>query len=89
MERLQFCTAIYFYFCTHFKENEHRSRFFIPNKMDPNEKIILKIREDIATKPIEVNIKSTGIAQEEQVFFDTTDQQETTEKELWKRKEEV
>ena len=33
-------------------------------EMDPNEKIILKIREDIPTKPIEVNIESTGIAQE-------------------------
>ena len=58
-------------------------------EMDPNEKIILKIREDIPTKPIEVNIESTGIAQEEQVFSDPTDQQETTENELWQRKEEV
>ena len=41
--------------------------------MDPNEKIILKIREDFPTKPIEVNIESTGIAQEETVFFDPTD----------------
>ena len=58
-------------------------------EMDPNEKIILKIREDIPIKPIEVNIESTGIAQEEQVFPDPTDQQETTESELWKRKEEA
>ena len=40
----------------------------------------------IPTKPIEVNIESTGIAQEELVFFDPTDHQETTEKELWQRK---
>ena len=58
-------------------------------EIDPNEKIILKIREDIPTKPIEVNIESTGITQEEPVFFDPTDQQETTEKELWTRKEEA
>ena len=58
-------------------------------EMDPNEKIILKIREDIPTKPIEVNIESTGIALEETVFFDSSDQQQTTEKELWKRKEEA
>ena len=58
-------------------------------EMDPNEKIILKITEDIPTKPIEVNIESTGIAQEETVFFDPTDQLETTEKELWKRKTEA
>ena len=30
---------------------------------DPKEKIILKIREDIPKKPIEVNIESTVIAQ--------------------------
>ena len=58
-------------------------------EMDPNEKIILKIREDFPTTPIEVNIESTGIAQEETVFFDPTNQLETTEKELWKRKEEA
>ena len=53
-------------------------------EMDPNEKIVLKIREDIPTIPIEVNIESTGIVQEEPVFVDSTDQQESTEKELWK-----
>ena len=58
-------------------------------EMDPNQKIIIKIREDLPTKPIEVNIESTGIAQEEPAFFDTRDQQETTEKELWKRKKEA
>ena len=52
-------------------------------------KKILKIREDIPTQPIEVNIESTGIGQEETVFFDPTDQQETTEKDLWKRKDEA
>ena len=36
-----------------------------------------------------MNIESTGIAQEETVFFDPTDQLETTKKELWKRKTEA
>ena len=36
-----------------------------------------------------MNIESTGTAQEEPVFFDTTDQQETREKILWKHKEQV
>ena len=36
-------------------------------EMDPNEKVILKIREDLSTKPFEVNIESTVIAQEEPV----------------------
>ena len=52
-------------------------------------KIILKITEDYPTQPIKVNIESTGIAQEETVFFDPTDQQETTEKDLWKREDEA
>ena len=38
-------------------------------EMDANEKIVLKIKEDIPTKPIEVNIESTGIAQEETDFL--------------------
>ena len=58
-------------------------------EMDPNEKKNLKIRQDIPTKPVEVNIESTGIAQEETVFFDPTNQQETTESELWKHEEEA
>ena len=58
-------------------------------ELDPDKKIILNIREDILTKPIEVNTESTGNAQEEAVFLVTTDQQETTEKEQWESKEEA
>ena len=36
-----------------------------------------------------MNIESTGIAQEDAVFLDITDQQKTTEEELWERKGEV
>ena len=70
-------------------ETNTAADFLTRLEMDPNKKILLNIREDIPTKPIEVNIESTGIAQQETVFFDPTDQQETTEKELWKRKEEA
>ena len=58
-------------------------------EMDPNEKIILKNRKNFPTQPIEVNIGSTGHAQDEPVFFDITDQHKTTKKELWKSKEET
>ena len=58
-------------------------------EMDTNKKIISKIREDFPRKPIEVKIESAGIAQEEPVFFDPTDQQETAEKEIWTREEEA
>ena len=36
-----------------------------------------------------MKIESTGIAQQEPVFSDNTDQQETTEKEIWKGKKEA
>ena len=57
--------------------------------MDRKEKIFVKIRGDIPTKPIEVNIDSKGIPQEEPDFFEPTDQQGTTEKEIGKHKEEA
>ena len=47
--------------------------YFSDLEMDPNEKTTLKIREDIPTKSMEVNIESAGIAQEELVIFDTAD----------------
>ena len=49
-----------------------------PLGMDPKEEIILKIRDEIPTKPIEVNTQSTSTAQEQPVLFDSTDQHETT-----------
>ena len=58
-------------------------------EMDPSDKLILKIREDIPTKPIEVNIEFTGIAQEEPVIFDTTDQHETQKKNFGKLRKKL
>ena len=42
-------------------------------EVEPSENVILNFREEIPTKPIEVNIVSTGIAQEKPVLFETTD----------------
>ena len=83
--------VLQFHFCiAHIPGKMNTAADFLSRlEMDPNEKKILKIREDIPTKPNEVDIESTGIAQEETVFSDPTDQLETTEKELWKRKEEA
>ena len=54
-------------------------------EMDPKDKLILTIREDITTKPIEVKIQSTGVAQEDQIFFREDD--DGTEQETWERKQ--
>ena len=48
---------------------------------DPNEILILKIRE---ARPIEVNVQSAGVSEEEQVFF--TEEGDETEEQKWERK---
>ena len=63
-DAFDFVLQFNFYYCTHFWDKEPSSKFFIHLEMDPNEKIIFKIREVIPSQPIEVNIESTGIAQE-------------------------
>ena len=54
---------------------------------DPKDKLFLKIREDVQTSPIEYNVRSAGVSQEEQIFY-TTDGEET-EEQYWARKEEI
>ena len=53
-------------------------------EMDPIEKLVLKIRADVETQPIEVNVQSAGVSEEEQVFF--TEEDNETEIEIWERK---
>ena len=47
-------------------------------EMDPTEKLVLKIRADVETQPIEVIVQSAGVSEEEQVFF-TEEDNETEE----------
>ena len=53
-------------------------------EMDPNEKLILKIREDVETRPIEVNVQSAGVSEEDRVYF--TEEGDETEEQIWERK---
>ena len=55
-------------------------------EMDPTEKLVLKIREDVETRPIEVNVQSAGVSEEEQVFFNEEDSE--TEEQIWERKQQ-
>ena len=55
-------------------------------EMDPTEKLVLKIREDVETQPIEVNVQSAGVSEEEQVFF--TEEDNETEEQIWERKKQ-
>ena len=49
-------------------------------ELDPNEKLILKIREDVENRPIEVKVQSAGVSEEEQVFF--TEEGDETEEQI-------
>ena len=49
----------------------------------PKEKLVLTIRADEETSPIEVKVQSAGVSEEEQVFFSKEDDE--TEAQIWER----
>ena len=54
---------------------------------DPKDKLVMKIREDVQTLPIEINVRSAGMTQEEQIFY--TNDDDETEEQYWARKEVI
>ena len=56
---------------------------------EPHEKMVLRVRGDITTKTIEVNIEPTGIEHDEPVFITNDDLTEDPEHDLWQRKSEI
>ena len=68
------------------EKNNTAADYLSRMEMDPREKLVLKIRENIETKPIEVNVQSASVAEEEQVFF--TEQDDETEAQIWERKKQ-
>ena len=55
-------------------------------ELTPKEKVQLKLRNDILTSPIEVNLQSSDVADEEQLFF-LPDEEDESEQEIFARKE--
>ena len=54
---------------------------------DPKDKLVMKIREDVQTLPIEINVQSARVTQEEQIFY--TNDDDETEEQYWARKEAI
>ena len=54
---------------------------------DPKDKLVMKIPEDVQTLPIEINIQSTGVSQEEKIFY--TINEDETEEQHWANKEAI
>ena len=56
-------------------------------EISPKEKLILRIREDIPTTPIELHVQSAGVSEEEQIFY--TDDDVETEEQILQRKKDA
>ena len=54
-------------------------------ELTPKEKVQLKLRDDILTSPIEINLQSSDVADEEQLFF-LPEEEEESEQEIFARK---
>ena len=54
---------------------------------DPKDKLVMEIREDVQTLPIEINVQSAGVTQEERIFY--TNDDDETEEQYWARKEAI
>ena len=54
---------------------------------DPKDQLVMKIREDVQTLPIEINVQSAGVSQEEQIFY--TNDDDETEEQYWARKKAI
>ena len=59
--------------------------FLSRTEINPTEKLEMNLRNDIQTKAIEVNIQSSGIAEEEQCYVHPDD--ENDDKTLWEQKD--
>ena len=51
---------------------------------DPKVQLVMRIKKDVQRVPIEVNVQSAGVSQEEQIFY--TNDDDETEEQLWARK---
>ena len=61
--------------------------FLSRTEINPTKKLEMDLRNDIQTKAIEVNIQSSGIAEEEQIYIHPDD--ENDEKTLWEQKDNI
>ena len=67
-------------FIAHFPKTTQR-HVLCPERRSILKKLVLTIREEVETTPIEVKVHSTGVSEEEQVFFTKEDNE--TEEHIW------
>ena len=87
MECMRYCSSIFLTLKHNIGKIKTVAGFLLRLEIDPHEKLILKVREDVPTQPIEVNVQSTGITQKYHVVFHTEDAELQSEEQLWQRKQ--
>ena len=61
--------------------------FLSRNDLNPKERVELKIKDDVTIRPIQVNLQSTDVADEEQFFFIPEETIETEEEILLQKEQ--
>ena len=64
--------------------NNTAAEYSLCLEISPKEKLILKIRENLFTTPIDLNVQSVGVSEEEQIFY--TEDHDENEEHIWERK---
>ena len=57
------------YSSSHHRSTKHISRL----AADPEDKLVMEVREDVQLLPIEIHVQSAGLSQEEQIFYTRDD----------------
>ena len=78
MEHLRLCNTIQFVIA-HIPGAQNTAADYLSLlEADPKDKLVMKVREDLQTVPIEINVQSAGVSQEKRIFY-TNDDDETKE----------
>ena len=74
MERLRLCITIHFLIAHVAGTMKNAADFLSRTEADPTKKLEMTISKNIHTKAIEVNIQSSGIVEEEQIYVLSDDE---------------
>ena len=78
--------SVQLYNCTYSRQNNTTADYLSRPEISSNEKLVLRLREEIPTTPIELHVHSAGVSEEEKIFY-TADDDETEEQTLQRKKE--
>ena len=78
VECLRLCITFQLCLSAYLRSTEYGSVLFVRLEADSKDKLVVEIREDAQTFPIEINVQSAVVSQEEQIFY-TNGEDETEE----------